>query len=142
MKKLKMNPVKLILSGMLLLIFSACSKKITFLTSPVVPAARGNVSVKKDNNNNYKIQVDLDGLAEVSRLQPPKKMYIVWMTSDVNTTKNIGQIKSSTGFMSKNLKASFATVAATKPNKIFITAEDDESVQYPAGEVVLTTDNF
>ena len=137
-----MKTLKLIGIGMMLLVFSACAKKITFLTSAVVPAARGNVKFKKDNNYNYQIKVDLYGLAEVGRLQPPKKMYVVWMLSDNNATQNIGQIKSSSGFMSKTLKASFETVSPTKPTKIFITAEDDGSVQYPVGMVVLTTDNF
>lgn len=64
------------------------------------------------------------------------------MNSAENGTKNIGEINSSTGFMSSALKASFHTVSVFKPVKIFITAEDDANLQRPVGELVLTTGNF
>jgi hypothetical protein len=122
--------------------FSSCSKKINFLTSSVVPAARGNVEVKTDKNKNYVIQINLLDLAEVQRLQPSKQTYVVWMVTDEDVTKNIGQIKSSTSMMSKQLKASFETVTPFKPVKIFITAEDDAIITYPGTQVVLSTDKF
>jgi hypothetical protein len=125
----------------ILLSINSCSTKAAFLTSSVVPAARGSVKVKKDNNDNYHIQIHLDNLAEVKRLQPPKQSYVVWMESDQQAAKNIGQINSSSGMLSSRLKASFETVSSTKPSKIFITAEDDVSVQYP-GQVILSTDTF
>jgi hypothetical protein len=40
------------------------------------------------------------------------------------------------------LKASFETVSSTKPTKIFLTAEDDASIQYPGSQVVISTNNF
>lgn len=122
--------------------FSSCTRKINFQGSSVVPAARGEVKVKKDHNNNYRIQVSLNNLAEPGRLQPPKKTYVVWMETGENLTKNIGQINSSTGFLSGKLKASFETVSSTKPTKIFLTSEDDPNVQYPGSQVVLSTNNF
>jgi hypothetical protein len=131
-----------ILSIMIGLSLSSCSKKITFLVSAVVPAARGSIEIKKDNNKNYVIHVHLSDLAEVSRLTPPKLTYVVWMVTDLNETKNVGQIKSETKMISRKLKASFETVSAAKPIQIFITAEDDGNVQYPGEVVVLTTEKF
>jgi hypothetical protein len=64
------------------------------------------------------------------------------MITDRDLTKNIGQLNSSKGFMSKQLKGSFKTVSSDKPVKIFITAEDDAAVQYPGTQVVLSTDKF
>ncbi len=127
-----------------LLIFTAfsCARKVTFLTSSVVPAARGYVKVKKDNNSNYLINVELTDLAEVSRLQPSRNNYVVWMETNDQITKNIGQIKSSSGMFSSKLKASFETVSSSKPSKIFITAEDDADRQYPGNQLVLSTDKF
>ena len=122
--------------------FSACAKKISFQTSSVVPAARGSVKVKKDNNSNYRIQIKLFNLAEVKRLDPPKQAYVVWMESDQQAVKNMGQINSSNSMLSKTLKASFETVTAFKPIKIFITAEDDAAVLYPGMQLVLSTSNF
>jgi hypothetical protein len=108
----------------------------------VVPAARGDVKVKKDNNNNYRIQISLDDLAEPKRLEPSKSTYVVWMETANNVTKNIGQINSSTGFLSSKLKASFETVSSSKPTKIFLTAEDDASIQSPGTQVIITTSDF
>lgn len=121
---------------------SSCAKKVTFLTSSVVPAAEGTVKVTKDNNKNYKINVSLSNLAEPGRLQPAKKMYVVWMETDNNATQNIGQINTSTGFFGGKHKSSFETISINKPTKIFLTAEDDAKVQYPGSQVVLSTDKF
>ncbi|WP_044172040.1 hypothetical protein [Flectobacillus major] len=122
--------------------FSACSKKITFLTSAVVPAARGDIKVTRDGNKNYVIHINIDDLAEVSRLTPPKQTYVVWMVTDQNYTKNLGQVNSNSKMLSSQLKASFETVSSFKPIKIFITAEDNASIQYPGNVIVLSTDNF
>ncbi len=124
----------------LISMFTACSNKITFLNSSVVPAARGSVNIKKDHNKNYLIQIDITGLAEVERLPAPNHTYVVWMETDEGFVKNIGQIKSSMeGLFSKNLKADFETVTSFKPEKIFITAEDNADTQFPNTQIILTT---
>jgi hypothetical protein len=133
---------KLILTATVLFTLASCAKKISFAGSSVVPAARGFVKVKKDNNSNYNIKVELSNLAEVSRLQPPRQTYVVWMETDQQTTKNIGQIQSSSSMLSKKLKANLETVSSFKPVKIFITAEDDAAVQYPGTQMVLSTSSF
>ncbi len=125
------------LVAMLVLSISACAKKTSFLTSSVVPAARGTVVVKTDKNKNYVVQVQLSGLAEVERLQPDKQAYVVWMLTDQQTTKNLGQIQSAS-----NLKASFETTTPFKPVKVFITAEHDADISYPGTHMILTTANF
>ena len=133
----------LIIAGtMMIFYFSSCARKVKFQNSSVVPAAKGSVKVKKDDNNNYGIKISIKNLAEPDRLQPSKHTYVVWMQTADNGTKNIGQINSSTGFLSSKLKASFETVSSFKPIKIFITAEDDAAIQYPGMEVILSTSNF
>ena len=118
------------------------AKKVGFLSSSIVPAARGYVKVKRDINENYLIQVKISNLAEVNRLQPSKQTYVVWMITDREITVNIGQINSSTTFLSTKLKASFKKVSVSKPIKIFITAEEDAITQIPNEQVILTTDRF
>ena len=125
-----------------MLILAACAKKISFQTSSVVPAAKGSVKVKKDNNSNYQLKVYIGNLAKPDRLQPAKKMYVVWMQTESNGIKNIGQIKTSTGLLNSKLKASFEAVTSFKPVKIFVTAEDEAAVQYPGSQVVLSTSDF
>ncbi|MDO9255340.1 MAG: hypothetical protein Q7U54_07510 [Bacteroidales bacterium] len=122
--------------------FSSCATKAKFAISTVAPAARGDIKVTTDKNKNYKIKIEIFELAEVERLQPARKSYVVWLVADNFETKNIGRITSSTGTFSKKLKASFETVTSFKPTKIFITAEDDSDVSYPSTEVVLSTDTF
>lgn len=125
-----------------ILIFTSCKKKVRFLNSSVVPAAKGTVKVKQDNNKNYVIKVEILDLAEVERLQPEKQTYVVWMETDRGSTENIGQLKSETSFLSKQHKASLETVSSFKPIKIFVTAEHDINVQNPDREIFLTTSRF
>lgn len=126
----------------LLLPMQSCSKKVQFENSPVVPAARGDVKISKNSNKNYVIKIKFDNLAEVDRLDPPKKTYVIWMVTDQQSTKNIGQIKSGSSMMSSKLKADFETATPYKPVKIFVTAEDDGNVEYPGMYTILSTSNF
>jgi hypothetical protein len=142
LNNLKKNIYLGIFTILIIFSFNSCGTTVSFLNSSVVPAAQGSVKIKTDNNKNYVIQISLSDLSEPSRLQPSKLTYIVWMITDRDLTKNIGQLNSSRGFMSKQLKGSFKTVSSDKPVKIFITAEDDAAVQYPGTQVVLSTDKF
>lgn len=125
----------------LMLSIISCSQKIPFLTSSVVPSAEGAVKVKSDDNKNYIVQLNVMRLADPTRLTPPKVGYIVWMETEKNGVKNIGQLKTSTGFMSKNLSSALSTVTPFKPIEFFITGEDDVTALYP-GLVVLKTGTF
>ena len=125
-----------------IMVLSSCSRKAMFQISPIVPAARGYVKTKRDKNKNYTIQVYLENLAEPNRLTPPKQVYVVWIESANNVSMNVGQVKTGTSIFSSTLKGSFETVSAFKPLKVFITAEEDASVQYPGRMMVMTTNNF
>ena len=125
-----------------ILIFSSCARKINFAISDVVPAANGMVKLKKDKNNNYLINLQIEHLANPERLQPSKKYYVVWMETEDHGTKNIGRLKSSSGLLSGTLKASLKTVTSYTPASIFITAENNPDVQYPGTQVILRTQDF
>jgi hypothetical protein len=125
---------------MMIFLFSSCSSRMNFSLSSVVPAAQGYVKVGRDHNKNYVIHIRIRDLAGSTRLQPAKQTYIVWMVSNDGITKNIGQLNSSTSFLSKKLKASLETVSSSAPAKIFITAENDVNTNYPGDQVVLSTD--
>jgi hypothetical protein len=108
----------------------------------VVPAAEGNVRIRRDKNNNYKIKISISNLAEVAKLKTSKQTYVVWMLTNQEKTENIGQLNSSPNFLSKKLKASFKTISSSKPVKIFLTAENNGATQNPDGQFVLTTNIF
>lgn len=131
-----------IATGLVFTAFRSHATKAPFNVSDIVPAARGMVKVSCDNNKNYAISIKISNLAEPVRLNPRKKVYVVWMETVHDGTENIGQIVSGSGFLSKKLSSSFETVSPSKPVKIFITAENDAAIEQPVSESVLTTDHF
>ena len=147
MKTIKLNfraGTTLILGATVLMIilFSSCATKVPFQYSAEVPAARGTTKVKRVDNKNYTISVELTNLAEASRLIAPKTAYVVWMESNGHSAKNLGKIQSESSMISKTLKASFETVSSEKPTKIFITSEEDGNTAYPSSSIILTTRSF
>ncbi len=130
-----MKTTHIVAIGLLLLTTYACTPKMTFVTSSIVPSATGTVKVKKDKNKNYIINVNVLNLAEPDKLSPSKNTYLVWMRSNENSAKKLGQLAPS----GKALKGSLSATAVEKPDDIFITAEDDADINYPKGDVVLTT---
>ncbi len=140
---MRTNQISLFISiVMLVFLLNSCAMKKEFLLSSVVPAARGYVKIDKDRNKNYIIKVVINNLAEAERLASEDSKYVVWMDTKDNETKNLGQIKSSRGFLSKALKASLEATTPFKPSRVFITAEDNADIQYPVAQVVLSTEKF
>lgn len=134
-KNLKFTLLTLLVGIIASVSFSSCTAKIPFLSSSVVPAAAGTVQISKDKNENYTIKMQVINLAGPERLSPPKNVYVVWLITADNRSRNVGQITTT-----DNLNASFETVSAFRPTKIMITAEDEASVAYPSSsEIILTT---
>ena len=121
------------------LTIGACSSKMTFQDSSVVPAASGDVKVKKDKNKNYAITVNVRNLAEPKKLSPARNVYIVWMQSDRDLVKKLGQISVNTGIFNKSLSGQMTATETTQPTRVFITAENDAQTLNPSTEVILTT---
>lgn len=132
-----MKALKSIIFVVVVLFLVSCSSTAKFPTSKVTPAAEITAKKKQDSNKNYVIYVTAENLASADRLSPPKNNYSVWIVTDNDGTKNIGQL------IVKNAKK--ATLTATTPFKIreiFITAEDQGSNSYPSGvEISRTTFN-
>ncbi len=127
---------------LLMILMSSCATKATFLSSSIVPAAEGSVSIKQDKNDNYLIRVSVVNLAQPEKLDPARNTYVVWMDTENDRTENIGKINSSSSLFSKTLKVDLKTVSSVKPTRVFITAENDAAAQYPADRVILTTRSF
>jgi len=117
----------------------SCSKKMMFASSSVVPAAEGSVKYKKDKNNNYHVDLKVMHLAHSNKLTPARSNYVVWMETESNGIKNLGQLISSGSLLSSTLKGSLSAVTAFQPKSFFITAEDNANISYPGSEVVLRT---
>jgi hypothetical protein len=121
---------------------SAQAQKVHFKASTVVPAAQGTVKVSTDKEKGYNIDISIFHLAGPQRLEPAAKTYIVWMDTERNGTKNLGEMQSKDRFLSSALKASMKTVTPFRPTRIFITAEDVAAISNPHGQQVLTTRTF
>lgn len=124
-----------ILSLVLVFMLGACSSVSKFPVSNVTPAAEITAKIKKDNNNNYLISIVAINLASVERLAPPMKTYVVWLQTNNNGLKNVGQLNN------KNAKkATLETLSPFEPEEIFITAENAGDLSYPEGiEISRTT---
>jgi len=146
MKTSGLLKLKHVVSPLLLIVvlffISSCAEKASFQQSSIVPAAHGKVKVKKDDNNNYNIEVDVTNLAEVEKVYSRSHSYIVWMESKDGDTQKLGQLISEKAFLSKHRKAEMTTVSSAEPVRVFITAERNEDVRYPNNEMILRTRNF
>ena len=137
--------VKTFIVGMIALTFiqvSATAQRVHFNASAVVPAAQGTVKVRTDKDKGYNIDISIFHLAGPQRLQPAAKTYIVWMDTERNGTKNLGEMQSKDKFLSNTLKADLKITTPFRPTRIFITAEDVAAISNPAGQQVLTTPTF
>jgi|SRR4030095_8380481 len=121
------------------ILFCGCAKKMNFERSTVVPGADGKVAVTKDRNDNYTITVNTVNLPSSKNLTPSKDVYVVWMEDEDKNVKKLGQIKPTTGLLSKAYKGELKATTTSRPRKIFITAEDGGGPDYPGELLVLTT---
>ena len=106
----------------------SCANTAKFPVSTVTPAAEISATKSKDRNNNYIIQVSTKNMASADRLTPPMNNYSVWLVTDNDGTKNLGQLDNKNG---RN-----GSLKATTPfdgKEIFITAEPKGDNAYPSG---------
>ncbi len=137
--------LKTLFIGIIALAFfhvSARAQEVHFKASSVVPAAEGIVRISTNRDKGYNVDISILHLAGPGRLQPAAKTYIVWMDTEQNGLKNLGEMQSKDGFLSNTLKAPLNTTTPFKPTRIFITAEDVAAISNPQGEQVLTTRTF
>lgn len=119
------------------ILVSACSKKVVFPVSQVVPAAEAVVKVDKDDNNNFGIDLEVTNLAKPDRLTPSRRHYVVWMVTKEHGTINIGNLD-----INRKNNGELSTTTPYKPIRIFITAEDDGNPVLPSTQVVLNSEDF
>lgn len=122
-----MKTIKLMTIAMVLLLVTSCATSVKFPVSRLVPAADISASIKKDNNNNYDIKVTTNHLANPNRLVPPKNFYVVWILTENNGIKNVGQV-----IQKGSKKVVLTTTTPFTVKEIFITAEDKGDVTYPS----------
>ncbi len=131
-----MKTVKGLIIVAVVLFLTSCASTIKFPVSNVTPAAVITATKKTDKNNNFKIDVKALHLSSPDRINPPKKVYVVWVVTDENGIKNIGQLTN------KNAKtAKLFTTTPFRVAEIFITAEEQGNVSSPEG-IEISRTNF
>jgi len=129
-----MKTLKKILFGAIVLFLTSCASTAKFPVSTVTPAAEITAKMKEDKNKNFVIEVTANNMASADRLSPPNSNYIVWIVTENNGTKNIGQL------INKNAKKSYLeTSTPFSVKEIFITAEDKSDISYPSGVEISRT---
>lgn len=119
------------------ILVSACSKKVVFPVSQVVPAAEAVLKVDRDDNNNYGIELEVSNLAGPERLTPARRYYVVWMVTKQHGTINIGNLD-----INRKNNGELNTSTPYEPMRVFITAEDDPKPVLPSTQVVLNSEDF
>ena len=120
--------MKSIVLSVLIFLMTSCATVVKFPVSTVEPAADISAKIKKNNQNNYVIEITANYLASVERLSPPKKMYVVWLVTSENGINNIGQMKNDNA-----QKMKLQTLTSFEPKEIFVTAEDEGNITFPSG---------
>jgi len=123
-----MKILKNIILVVLLLSAASCVSTVKFPVSNVAPAAAIKASIGHDRNDNTLIEVNAKHLASPDRLNPPKKLYILWATTAKNDIKNLGQM-----LVNNESKVSIKTRTPFIVKDLFITAEDQGNLSYPEG---------
>ncbi|MGD0201663.1 MAG: hypothetical protein ABSD27_13005 [Bryobacteraceae bacterium] len=108
------------------------AKKYPMTAASIVPGARAEVAISKDENGNTRLKMRVQHLANLENLTPRASAYVVWLQERGGNSANQGQLK-----MDKNLRATFETVTPLKSFDVFVTAEQDFRAIAPSGPEVL-----
>jgi hypothetical protein len=128
-----MKTLKNLLVGFGLLL-AACATTTKFPISTVAPAAVITSKKTVDKDKNYVIELIALNLTSTDRLNPPKNHYNVWIVTEQNDYKNLGQV------MNANAKkVVFKTLTPFNPKEIILTAEDEGNRLMPAGIEIART---
>ncbi len=130
----KMNTINNFIVIAVVALMTSCTSTAKFPISSSVPAAEITATKKQDKNKNYVIELTARNLAEASRLNRRIHNYSVWIVEENGSIKNAGQLNN------KNAKkAVLEIVTPFDIKEIFITAEEEGDLSYPAGTEISRT---
>lgn len=115
--------------------FGGGGRKVHMMAGTETPAAQGTVQIKTGDNGNTNLDIHTHSLASPSSLTPAENVYVVWIKPPDQTAQNHGQLEvngKQDGEL--NIKTPY------KRFEIFITAEQNATVQTPEGPRVLSAD--
>ncbi|MEJ6981275.1 hypothetical protein WG906_12480 [Pedobacter sp. P351] len=137
----KLN-ILLILALTITIVLGSCAQRVRFRPSKLVPSAQGYVKITKDESQNHTIKIKVSNVSTPQKLYPSKEVYVVWIETEKNGVKKLGQLEGFLRYGSNRPGGTLNTVTPFKPIKIFITAEDTGSSNVPGSQILLQTRNF
>lgn len=128
---MKLN--KLLLGSFLsVALLAGCASKEDMVASNVVPAARGQVKVDSDDNNNSEVTVKVEHLAPADRVYPGATNYVVWIQpAGADTFQNVGALR-----VNEDLEGTHKTTVPYKDFRVIVTPEMGNMAQAPTGPTI------
>lgn len=123
-----MKTIKFLAFVVVIVFITSCAETIKFPVSEVTPAADITAKVTKQGKPNYLVTLEANNLAAPERLEPPRRIYVIWAVSEAGVVRNVGH------FIQENaVKATWKASFPYKPVEVFITAETNEGNCLPEG---------
>lgn len=103
-------------------------------TSPKVPAAQGQLSIKDAGNNNTGVELRVQHLANPYKIDPGATTFMVWAKpfAEIARVQPLGALA-----VNKDLSAELNATTPLKNFELFVTAESSSQVQEPQGDRLL-----
>jgi hypothetical protein len=111
------------------LIVVGCAHDIALQTSDRLPAAQGQIKVSKGDNDNTKMKLEVNHLAEPAKMAPGASTYVVWIQTSPGQVQNLGALT-----VDNDRQAKLETVTPHRDFQVFVTAEPVATVAAPTSE--------
>lgn len=113
---------------------SGCASNYQLKPTEVNPSASGELKVKEEDNDNYKVDLEVEHMAPPRNIGPSMRTYIVWLNpKESNEYIKAGQLKISD--RSRDGELEFTTPYSNF--EVVVTAEPAKDVVRPSDKVVL-----
>jgi hypothetical protein len=111
------------------------SGNVPMRTNPNIPAAQGSLKYSVTNNNDTRIDLSVEHLADPSRISAEARTFVVWVKPTMKNghPQNVGEIR-----VNQNLAGSLETVTPYHDFDVFVTAEPTGTVDRPSGDRILS----
>lgn len=116
-------------------LMAGCASTVSLANSSKVPGAEGKVTVKRTDNGNTAVDVNVEHLAKASQVDSRAVTYTVWVQSLDKATppQSVGNL-----LVDDNLKGHVSTVSPLASFDLVITPEASQQASAPTGEPVFT----
>jgi hypothetical protein len=114
------------------LLLGGCAHDVPLQTSARIPAAQGQIKISKADNDNTKMKLEVDHLAEPGKMAPGAMTYVVWIQTSPGQVQNVGAL-----MVDGDRHAKLETVTPHRQFQLFVTAEPVATVAAPTTERLL-----